>query len=155
MINYKIKSISDLKDLVRIIGMANKVTTNATYFLYNKQTAVYIGYSSNIEYRLYSQVLFIEDLIESNNITRIKIKFFETTEEAHNNEKIEIYKRKPMYNIAYSNKTAKMGYFLPFETRSMIKTHFKANKGTFKTPSDVIIKAMDSYFGNARQLKLC
>lgn len=155
MIKIKIKNKNDFKNICYKLNHANLISKNAVYCFKDNDKYMYIGYSSSIANRLYNQSLFVEDLLLSNQITEINLFFYENTKQAQNNEKIFIYKHKPLYNCAGTNQKARMMYYIPFEYRSIIKDYYKANKQNMDSPSDVIIKMCDSFFKNQKQLKLC
>ena len=153
---YRIKSIKNYKELINKYRADTSLENNAVYkFLDSKKTPLYIGYSASIANRLYANCYFVEDLIESKEIEYLSIDFYKTAEDAANNEILEIVTHNPKYNTAYRNKKARLGYYLPFDYRLKIKQHYHANKRDFICPTDVIIKAIDQYFNNARQLELC
>ncbi len=153
-ITKKMQGLSDYRDLLTNIDGINLKQMIGVYFVMNKGIPLYIGYSTNLQQRLYSHSHFIETLLETKKVDQISIKLFNEIKDAQNFERISIYKWKPLYNLAYTNSRVKMYDYIPFPTRMAIKEHYNANKDRYSDPGDVIVEMVNHYFKNNEQLQI-
>lgn len=151
----KINNKHDYKELLnKLDALQDNKSNNGVYFFQNRFETLYIGHSTNIYQRLYAHQYFIESLLESNKLTQISIKLFESEEDGRNFERISIYKWKPLYNLAYTNSRVRMYDYIPFSTRLAIKDHFNANKDKYNDQGELIEEMVNHYFQNNKQLKI-